>query len=483
MSKDNSQENQEKELQLLIESYEEAKSKGESIYFDASDFADIANYYIEMYMYSEAAELLDLALSIHADNTELLLEKALLHMEYSQTDEAREVLYSIKDDTHIGVIVEKAQLELMESTDELSVKKAMDILSAINEEDRDLPLLIEVYNIFLSQKLYSPAKHWLDIITTKYPNTEDTAHAEYLYYSGVKDREKSIESLNKLINHDPYNESYWIALSREYSMTLQDDKALDAIEYALAINPESGVANLLKGNCQATLENYEGALKSIHQAYVYGELTEGKYCLFTAIFSHMNSDFDKAEEFFNRAEQLLPNDDDSSILMKEYYRQRIIMMFLLSKFDDVDNLCCDALTSYPDEAFFWLYKGKAFLHLNRVEEGEEMFIRCIELDGTNIELYKFIALEYEECGMYEKAKEYLKRTFRLGNYDDYIVRAIVYNSIYTLDVKDFFAFNKLSKHPLVSKDIERLIALDENITPEIREMLKELLQTINEEEG
>ncbi|MDO4780551.1 MAG: hypothetical protein Q3992_05955, partial [Bacteroides sp.] len=165
MSKDNSQDNQEKELQLLIENYEEAKSKGESIYFDASDFADIANYYIEMYMYSEAAELLDLALSIHAENTELLLEKALLHMEYSQTDEAREVLYSIKDDTHIGVIVEKAQLELMERTDELSVKKAMDIMSAINEEDRDLPLLIEVYNIFLSQKLYSPAKHWLDIIT------------------------------------------------------------------------------------------------------------------------------------------------------------------------------------------------------------------------------------------------------------------------------------------------------------------------------
>lgn len=481
MSKDYSAEDQEKELQVLIRKYEEAKSKGESIYLDASDFADIANYYIQTYMYSEAAELLDLALAIHTDNTELLLEKALLHMEYSQIDEAREVLYSIKDEDNIGVIVEKAQLELMESTDEQSTNKAMEILSNIDDESRDLPLLIEIYNIFFSQRLYKQAKYWLDIITKKFPNTEDTAHAEYLYYSNTKEREKSIQSLDKLINHDPYNESYWIALSREHSMNQQDDKALDAIEYALAINPESGIANLMKGNYQATLEDYDGALKSIHQAYVYGELSEGKYCLFTAIFSHMNSDFSKAEEFFNRAERLLPNDEDSSILIKEYYRQRIIMTFLLSRFDDVDNLCCEALTSYPDEAFFWLYRGKVFLHLNREEEAEEMFIRCIELDGTNIELYKFISSEYEECGMYEKAKEYLKRAFKLGNYDDYIVRAIVYNSIYTLDTEDFFTFNKLSKKPLVSKDIEKLIDLDENITPEIREMLKELLQTIDEE--
>lgn len=75
MSKKNLLSGRDKELQEMAEQYEAAKAENRTIYLDADDLADLADWYAVHHKYAMATEVVEYGLGIHPDNTALLVEQ------------------------------------------------------------------------------------------------------------------------------------------------------------------------------------------------------------------------------------------------------------------------------------------------------------------------------------------------------------------------------------------------------------------------
>ena len=165
-----------KELQELAESYEQSKAEGRSIYMDAEDFADLADWYALRHKPALAQEVVTYGLNIHPNNTSLLVQQAYLYLESNKIDKAQEVTKLIEERTAEATIL-KAQMLLINGENEAS--KAL--LDTINHDDVDN--IVEVAYMYMDEGLYDEAWKWLQPGTEKYK--EDSAYqavcAEYYY--------------------------------------------------------------------------------------------------------------------------------------------------------------------------------------------------------------------------------------------------------------------------------------------------------------
>ena len=73
MNKKNLLSGREKELLEMAEQYEQAKADNKQIYLDADDLADLADWYAMHRKYDIAKEVTIYGLSLHPNNTPLLV--------------------------------------------------------------------------------------------------------------------------------------------------------------------------------------------------------------------------------------------------------------------------------------------------------------------------------------------------------------------------------------------------------------------------
>ena len=102
------------ELEELLKSFEAAQAEGKSIYMDADQFADIANWYINEEKYEEALQAIQYGLQLHPNNTKILLEHALLYLDSRNYDKAKEVIEEIAEPDLTEVKLFQAEILLNE---------------------------------------------------------------------------------------------------------------------------------------------------------------------------------------------------------------------------------------------------------------------------------------------------------------------------------------------------------------------------------
>ena len=73
----------------MAEQYEAAKAENRTIYLDADDLADLADWYAVHHKYAMATEVVEYGLGIHPDNTALLVEQAYLFLDTQHKEQAK----------------------------------------------------------------------------------------------------------------------------------------------------------------------------------------------------------------------------------------------------------------------------------------------------------------------------------------------------------------------------------------------------------
>ena len=76
----------------MAEQYEAAKAENRTIYLDADDLADLADWYAVHHKYAMATEVVEYGLGIHPDNTALLVEQAYLFLDTQHKEQAKDIL-------------------------------------------------------------------------------------------------------------------------------------------------------------------------------------------------------------------------------------------------------------------------------------------------------------------------------------------------------------------------------------------------------
>ena len=295
MSKKNLLSGRDKELQEMAEQYEAAKAENRTIYLDADDLADLADWYAVHHKYAMATEVVEYGLGIHPNNTALLVEQAYLFLDTQHKEQAKDILERIAEESS-EVKVLKANLLLGEGKEE----EAEAILDSIDDKD-DLANIVDVSYMYIDMGFPEKALTWLTRGLEKYAEEEAylAVTGDCYYAQGLF--EKATFFFNKLIDKNPYSAPYWFGLARCYFDQQMFDKAIEACDYATVADDEFADAYLMKGHSFFQLGNEESAMENYLQAEKFHLVSHGFINTFIGLNKASKGEWKEGYDYLEKA--------------------------------------------------------------------------------------------------------------------------------------------------------------------------------------
>lgn len=294
-------EDNELDISLLIEKYENMRALGRKIYFDADEFAMLAEYYNAEGDNEEAEELINEGLKMHPGSPELMLLRAKLLVYSEMYQDALDYMEGISDDGNVDQVLLKieAYLHLERHAD---ADKLINATLKQNLPIDDLYFFItEVGYVFNDVDLFDRAISFLEE-GMKINDSNSDAIVDLAYAYEMKgDVEKAIEYNNRLLDIDPYSYEGWVNIGKLYSLNSQHDRAIDAFDFALTINDDDvnvlkmkALSLYLNDNIEEAIKLFEECLKkSPDDEAVYDSLLEAYSAL--KLYDEMMNLIDRKE--------------------------------------------------------------------------------------------------------------------------------------------------------------------------------------------
>lgn len=446
MSKKNLLSGRDRELQEMAEQYEAAKAEDRTIYLDADDLADLADWYAMHHKYDMATEVVEYGLEIHPGNTALLVEYAYLFLDTNRKEKARKITEQITEESP-EVKVLKANLLLDEGKD----AAAEAILDSIDDKE-DLANIVDVTYMYIDMGLPEKAMSWLALGLGKYD--EDEAYiavtGDCYYAQGLF--EKATFFFNKLIDKNPYSAPYWFGLARCYFDQQMFDKAIEACDYATVSDEEFADAYLMKGHAFFQLGNEDGAMEN----YLIAEKFHLVSHSFIDTFIGLNK-VSKGEwqEGLGYLEKAIIAEDSYDFTQASLYANAALCLHKMGKKRKAHQYCKRANELAPEEIDSYLIEGRIYMEEGEYEKAIKKWAKALEY-APYAETWHEIGLYSMELGQLNYAKMAFERVKEMEPDFEGINEKLT--SLYMLlkDKENFTKYNQLCKQPFKLEELNKL---------------------------
>ena len=250
----------------LIRKYEQMRYINKKLYFDADEFAMLANHYNKKKNTSEAERVVNIGLGMHPHSSELMMVKAKVLVASKKYDIAYDYLLTIaEDESNVGLLLLK--FECLLNSDRRREADAFLGYILKGELDND------AFYKFVKEVgyLYNDAERFeTSIILLEKARKFDGANMDVLLelayaYEWDDNIDKAIEITNTIIDLNPYSFDAWVSLGRLHSYNYEYELSIDAYDFALSIK-ESDVSVLkLKALTYNQENNYEEEFKVLNE--------------------------------------------------------------------------------------------------------------------------------------------------------------------------------------------------------------------------
>lgn len=257
-------ENSADDRQLLLEQFLRDISSGSSaVFYEEDDLLEIYDYASDIGDGYAKFEALLCGLRLYPASVRLGERKVLFLISKGDTEAAKAALQGLPDSSVIKKLLSLLLIDKKESTFRQSLDR---ILSDVKEfEDEEV---IQLVKIASSLDEYSWLKENYSAIRAKCGYQPSFLFELMVTADYREDYPTVIKVLEELTLLEPFNEEYWEKLAEVHIMrTMEIEKGLSYLDYALAINPRSVQALLLKARALFELEKpTEDVLKVLEQA-------------------------------------------------------------------------------------------------------------------------------------------------------------------------------------------------------------------------
>lgn len=464
-----------KELTESIARYEAARAEGHKLYMDASQLADIADWYATEQRFEEAEEVVNLGLQLHPGNTELQVEQAYLYLDMSNLEEAKKVAFGIAEENDREVKLLRAEVYLNYNL----LANAQEILYSMEDKD-ELETIIHIVTLYIDMGFEQIAKEWLDRGEALYADREEFITLKADYLAAIHDYQESIACFDKLIDMSPFNPNYWMGMAKGYFLMGDTDKCIESCDFALAADDTFGEAYAYKahsyfyiGNDDLSIENYQ---KAMDLKAVFPQI--GK--MFIGISYCNKKMWEKSIEYLNEVIAIFEEQGEGhSYLLLDTFASKIHALCGLKRYEDALEVCRDAQIRFVDDSAFYVIEGKIHLTMGKIENAKESFEEATAMDPS-VQTWHTIGMIYSEQKMIEDAKVAYTNAYKINpKYSDLPERLAVV-SILTNDLENFFKYNDMCEKPFDEETIKQLIAGYEHKT-EIQPILNKILEHMRNE--
>ncbi len=427
----------ESDIRRAKERYEKMLADGTRCYFEPEEIEAIADCYESELAFRKALQAVSHGLRLYPSNEALMLRKSRCLLNLNRVEDALHAIASVSD-LCVEYYLIHAEIEMARNNlpQALSYfKQAADCPEA-NADD-----CIEVLDICVEYDCMELLEQFTEFCATRIDNLVAYFRELALVYEDCEDDEKAIALYNKILDAEPYSADDWFALAKVYARLQRYPEALEACDFALAIDENDQDVISFKGYCYYDNEQYAEAAE---QFLEFARLTSDKaiaYELVAEAYTRMEK-HEQAIEYLQKAIRLNDRSHDLyyQLAVNYYYMglndRAIAALNKAVACDDGDDeahaLLGELLVQQDeyDEAYRHLShipmnpiadtaSGAAFadacIHLERYDEAIEVLQQLAEKDPYELHYIFDIVLIYIRLGNNEKVVEWLGRAERLAD--------------------------------------------------------------------
>src|SRR4249919_3770002 len=296
------------ELQEILKRYENLKKGRSNSYIDEESFEKIIDYFDEKEDISSALEAAETGAEQYPFSSTMLIRKADLLIATHKYRDALSLLdhAAMLDSSDINVYILKTDAYLALDKQEKAVEILEQALALFTGEER-ISLLFELADVYDDYQEFEKVFDCLKLILEQEPNNEEALYKICFWTDFTGRNEEAIRLHEKIINDFPYNELAWFNLAAAYQGLKLYEKAIDAYQYAIAIDEKFDYAYRNMGDAYLRLRKYKEAIEVLQKVL---ELSRPEDVIYEAIghcYDKMKN-FAQARFYYRKASHLNPDD-------------------------------------------------------------------------------------------------------------------------------------------------------------------------------
>lgn len=228
---------QPEEITELISQYEKAMRNNEMLHLDQEALESIIDYYESMGNHDKAIEVVEKSLQQYPFSAILLLKRAELLFDQKKCKKALESLEKAQlfDPSEIEIHLLKAEILTFQSFYNEAIEVLENLIPNANYED-----LAEIYlrlaDVYEDNEKYNEVMICLKKSLLAEPENEEALNRMNYCVEITEKFQESVDFHSKLIDSAPYSPMIWYNLASAYNGKNDYDKAIEALEYVIAID-------------------------------------------------------------------------------------------------------------------------------------------------------------------------------------------------------------------------------------------------------
>lgn len=309
-------------LDELLKQYNNLRNGLPSVFMEEEAFEKVIQYYNEKEELSKAMEAADMAIEYFPYSGPLLLKKADLLLATRKYRQALDILEkaSLFDATDIDLYILKTDAYLALDMQEQAVELLEDAIGQFEGEER-IELLFELADVYDDYEEFDKIFDCLKLILEQEPANEEALYKICFWTDFTGRNEESIRIHQDIVDEHPYSELAWFNLGAAYQGLKLYEKAIDAYQYALAIDEKFDYAYRNIGDAYIRLRKFRDAIEALEKVL---ELSKPEQVIYEAIGYCYDRMKNYAQARFHYRKAVHLNPDDSKLYYKiacTYYHE------------------------------------------------------------------------------------------------------------------------------------------------------------------
>lgn len=396
---DNHHRKEGEELKELLRNYQNYKNGRSARFMEEEDFERVIDYYDENENYLQALEAAEMATGQFTFSSQLKIKKSAILISLKRYHQSLEELEkaSLLDNRDINLYILQTDAFLALDQQQRAAEVLEEAISIFDGEEK-LDLLFELADVYDDYENFEKVFDCLRLILEQDPNNEEALYKICFWTEYTGRNEESIRLHKDILDDHPYNELAWFNLGAAYQGLNLYEKAIDAYQYAVAIDEKFDYAYRNMGDAYIRLRNYKDAIEVLQKVL---ELSRPESVIYEAI----GYCFDKLENYaqarfhYKKASHLNPEEPQFHYKVALTYMNEGNFKTAIRNLENAIRLG----KLQPD---FYLALGKCYLELGSTEEAITHFGHVVRMRPKNINGWVELLHALYVGGLTDDALEY-----------------------------------------------------------------------------
>jgi tetratricopeptide (TPR) repeat protein len=368
--------NDKESIKELLSHYEALRNGRSTMFLEEESFEKIIDWYDDQEETAKALEAVEISMEYFPFSASLLLRKADLLLASRKYHEALQILEKAAtfDANDVNLYILKTDAYLALDMQEKAVALLEEAIAQFEGEEK-LELLFELADVYDDYEEFDKVFDCLHLILQTDPTNEEALYKICFWTDFTGRNEESIRLHLGIIDEYPYSELAWFNLGAAYQGLKLFEKAIDAYQYAIAIDEKFDYAYRNIGDAYIRLRKYKEAIDALEKVL---ELSKPEEVIYEAIghcYDRLRN-YAQARFHYRKASHL--NGEDSKLLYKiacTYYNE--------GQWNSAIKALEAALKIHRQQYEYNLLMGECKLQIGAFKEAVQCFSTAVRVRPKN----------------------------------------------------------------------------------------------------